>query len=74
MHVETVGQTNHSAGYGRPIAERASRPLQSISVSDIAIPALWSGIGLMCSAPFVPLLSNAMVAEDTFGFLVGLLG
>jgi hypothetical protein len=43
-------------------------------VSDIAIPALWSGIGLMCSAPFVPLLSNAMVAEDTFGFLVGLLG
>jgi hypothetical protein len=73
MHVETIGQKSHSATYGSSIS-RGFRSLQSISVSDMAVPALWSGLGLAFSAPFVSLLSNAVVSEDTFGFLVGLLG
>jgi hypothetical protein len=75
MRAETIDQTTDFAAYAGSIPEqRASRAVQPIGVADILVPALWSAIGLAVSAPFVPWLSNAMAADDTFGFLVGLLG
>ncbi|HEV7410153.1 MAG TPA: hypothetical protein VGO01_16855 [Bradyrhizobium sp.] len=75
MSVDALEQANFSAGYessllGRPEAGSA----RSTGLPDILVLALWSGIGLVMSVPFMPLLSKAMVDEDTFTLLAGLLG
>jgi hypothetical protein len=43
-------------------------------VPDILGLALWSGVGLIVSVLFLPLLSNAMADGDTFSLLAGLMG
>jgi len=70
-----VGKTELFARYvsGRPEQHRASfKP--PISVPNILVPTLFSGIGLIVSMPFVPSLSSALVAAGTFDLLVNLLG
>lgn len=76
MHANTLGQTAQFPSYKarNPNRRIASRPLGSIAIADVLAPALWSGIGLALSAPFIFLLSDTMAAEDTFAFVVGLLG
>jgi hypothetical protein len=76
MRVETIGQTDHFAGYAgsAPEQQSASRAVQSIGAAGILVPALWSAIGLALSALFVSWLSDAMAADDTFNFLARLLG
>jgi hypothetical protein len=74
MRVEALEQAHHSAGYGNAPLERPDASAQSAGVPDILVLALWSGIGLAMSVPFVPLLSNAMADGDTFSLLAGLMG
>ena len=76
MRIETIGKTDHFAGYAGSALEQqsASRAVQSTGTAGILVPALWSGIGLGLSALLMPWLSDAMAADDTFGFLIGLLG
>jgi hypothetical protein len=75
MRVDALEQTNLSAGYDSSLLERAEAgSAQSTGLPDILVLALWSGIGLVMSVPFMPLLSKAMVDEDTFSLLAGLLG
>jgi hypothetical protein len=75
MRVATV-KTDLSAGFGSPRAGRAEVHHSSLSIimPDILVPALWSGIGLVVSVPFIPWLSNAVVEDATFGFLVSAMG
>jgi hypothetical protein len=73
MRVEALEQAHHSAGYGNALLERPDAA-QSAGVPDLLLLALWSGIGLVMSMPFVPLLSKAMADDDTFNLLAGLLG
>jgi len=76
MRAEATGQTAEFLVYAKSIQERqrASRAVQSVGAAGILVPALWSAIGLALSALFVPWLSDAMAADDTFNFLAGLLG
>jgi len=74
MPVKALRQSNLSAGYGSLVPERpatfySGRPT---GIPDLLVLALWCGIGLLVSAPLSPLLSNAMVDQDTFNLLVGL--
>ena len=72
MRIQAIGQTGNFAAPASSIPKRqsAARAVQSISAADILVPALWSGIGLILSALFLPLLSNVMAAgDDTFSFL-----
>jgi hypothetical protein len=75
MRVATA-KTHLSAGYGSPLAGQAEGYYSSLStiMPDILVPALWSGIGLVVSVPFIPWLSNAVVEDATFGFLISALG
>jgi hypothetical protein len=74
MPVRILRQSNLSAGYGRLVPEqpKPSRFGQPTAMPDIFVPAFWSVIGLLVSVPFLPLLSNAIVDQDTFSLLVGL--
>lgn len=53
---------------------KASDPNPSSDFADVPILALGCGIGLIVSVPLVPLLTKVMMDEDTFSFLVGMLG
>lgn len=70
MRVEALEQANFSASY----ESSPDASARSAGVPDILVLALWSGIGLVMSMPFVPLLSNAMADGDTFSLLAGLMG
>jgi hypothetical protein len=76
MRVDALEQANLSAGYESSLLERpaVSSARSTGRLPDILVLALWSGIGLVMSVPFMPLLSKAMVDEDTFSLLAGLLG
>ncbi len=76
MRVDPTGQTDHFAAYASsiPARQRAARSVPAIRVAGILVPAIWSGTGLVLSAIFVLSLGDAAVADDTFGFLAGLLG
>jgi hypothetical protein len=53
---------------------RASDRDPSSGFADIFILALSCGTGLVASLPLLPLLTRLMADENTFGFLVGILG
>lgn len=72
MRAQTIPQTAQFTAFGS--LTEPSRSVQSDSFAAILVPALWSGIGLALSALFVPWLNTAMEADDTFGFLIGMLG
>ncbi len=64
----------HHYGRLKPNWSKASDPNPSSGFADILILALLCGTGLVVSVPLVPLLTRLMADEDTFGFLVGILG
>jgi hypothetical protein len=75
MRVDALEQTNFSTGYeSSPLERPEAGSARSTGLPDILVLALWSGIGLVMSVPFIPLLSKATVDEDTFSLLAGLLG
>lgn len=76
MRIRAILPTDLSAGYTSPIHHRreAARSGQSAGTPEVLVLALWCGIGLLLSLPFLPLLSNALVDEETFNLLAGLLG
>lgn len=76
MRIRAIVPTDLSPDHASSIHNRreAVRSGQPTGTPEILVLALWSGAGLLLSLPFLPLLSNALVDEDTFNLLVALLG
>jgi hypothetical protein len=76
MRIRAIAPTDLSADYASPIHNRlrAARSGQSTGTPELLVLALWSGAGLLLSLSFVPLLSKALVDQDTFDLLAGMLG
>jgi hypothetical protein len=76
MRADGTGQTASFAAYASctPAQQRAAHAPQSSSVADMLVAIVWSGTGLALSVLFMLLPGNAMVADDAFNFLVGVLG
>jgi hypothetical protein len=76
MRIRAIVPTDLSADHASPIhnRQRAARSSESTGTSEVLVLALWSGAGLLLSLPFVPLLSKALVDQDSFNLLAGMLG